>query len=315
MNKQAQDQGDPRQAIYQSAQASRDAQLAEDGAVEVQGDEWEDEPAGTPEPEKEPEKEPELKEEPAPERMVKVKVYGVEKEVPESEVVARYQMTEAADQRLEEAKRLFQEAKAEREAARKPEEKKPEPLPQDLAQAMREIAKRQMNAESEEQFADLEVEKEIIREEAYRRRRTAEQQREQEVRALEDFRRGTEEFLGKVKAQHSDFDRYVKVDLAKLGQPDAVVIQPEFQSWLSTQQPWMLNALRSEDPSGPIYVVGEFKKSKQAPDPGFAEREKQKQKLDNVKGTGQRAVKAEEEEDDSPRSYVQKLQRMRGRAL
>jgi hypothetical protein len=58
--------------------------------------------------------------EPKPEpRKLKVKVNGAEREVPEDELVRRYQMEESANQRFEEAAKLRKEAETERAAVRK----------------------------------------------------------------------------------------------------------------------------------------------------------------------------------------------------
>lgn len=104
--------------------------------------------------------EPEVKPEPAPERMMKIKVRGQEVEMPESEVIARAQKVDAADSYLTEARGLLDEAKrtTRREPEPAPKREEPQPTPEKVDRIAQAIEQIQLGGDPAEARALLDTE-------------------------------------------------------------------------------------------------------------------------------------------------------------
>ena len=307
---------DPRAAIIDAIVAKQQEELEPVGEeVEYEEKAPQEEPKEE-EKEEAPSEEVEAKSE-APqetqptEQMVRVKVDGQEEEVPLSRVLAQYQKNSAADRRLEEASKAIAEAKAlkaEIAALKQPKEepKKRPTLPADLADAFRATVKAQLEVTDPEEYALLEEQKGMIQREAWKREQQEEVAKWQDQQRAIEQRQAQERFLASVSEKHSDASRYIKVDL-EAGRVD---FDEGFTSWLDTQPPWMKHALLAPDPSGPIYVLDQFKATLQ---PNLSEKLEAKRRMDNPPTANKKSEKPRDDGDDdeSPQSYVRKLNEMR----
>jgi hypothetical protein len=151
---------DPRAAIATKVEEDRLSEMKAEGA-EAPGtpEDWEEDEGATTQQEEAKEETPEETAEetqptaevaqPPVEQMLRVKVDGVEMEKPLSWVLAQAQKNAAADRRLEEAskaKTLYEQRLAELESLRPKEPEKPKKpsLPADLADALKGLARRQL---------------------------------------------------------------------------------------------------------------------------------------------------------------------------
>ena len=320
---------DPRAAIY----ARADEKAAEESSPHGEPTEWEDDPREAAPKEKAaapvtedspPAEEPEQGEaqeatpqEQPTEQMVRVKVDGVEEEVPLSKVLAQYQKNSAADRRLEEAQRTISEVKAlkaeldalrsEAPQRRTEPQRDPSQLPDDIAGAVDSIVTKQLEAMDPKEYAALERQKMALLREAFRREQAEAFEQVQKAQEIQEYRRGQVAFLEELRKGHDDVDAYIRVDMAN----NRVQFAPEFEAWVREQPKWMVSALMAPDPSGPIEVLARYKAAKN-PNPSLGDKLEAKRKLDVPPSASRRAAPPKEEEDDpTGKSYVQQLKEMR----
>lgn len=316
MNKGATQQGvpeDPRAAIFSKIEESRVESLKEEGIESLEPPEdWEEDEGVQPEAKEEPREE--LKEEtpeetsqetqPPAEQMLRVKVDGVEMEKPLSWVLAQAQKNAAADRRLEEAskaKALYEARLAEVESLKPKEPEKPKKpsLPADLADALKGLARRQLETTDEGEYAEIEAEKAEVYREVARREWAARDQMQREAYAMQQRKSATERLLEEVSKAHTDFRE--------------IAVADDFKSWLSEQTTGVRWAWdQSLDPRDGIEILNRYKAFKN-PTQSLEAKRDAKRNLDTVRTASARAVapKEEDDEDDSPSSYVKKLQEMR----
>ena len=313
-----QDFTDDRGAQIEAMAASRQEVVKED-QIELPSDSpWEEE-AGVVEeeaPEEETEAPPEEEEAPPeaaeePEvRKFKVKVDGLETEVTEAEMIASYQMQQAAERRLADAREVLSEVKALRaESQQKQEQPK---TSDDIQKALAALSKKSLEATDENEFAAVELEKAQLYREMFRAEmaeRESANQLQQEHHVLQEKHNALK---SKVAEKHPDFET-----LMWAGQDPAgnMRVQPRLDQWLATQPAstrWALFA--SEDPSDPITVFDRYKT-----DTGLVQvqsmedRTARKQNLDTPPAASRKAVKpATETREPSPSQIVAGMRKARG---
>jgi hypothetical protein len=267
-------------------------------------------------PEEEPEEpeesteEPEEPEEEPQERRFKVKVDGEEREVTEAEMVASYQMQQAAERRLADAREVLAEVKALRAESQKPKE---QPKTADeIQKSLAALSKKALEATDEDEFAAVELEKAQL----YREMFKAEMAERERAHQLEQDHHVLQEKHNALKAQvaekHPDFEAIMWAGQDQTGNK---IVQPRLEQWLATQPAstrWALFA--SEDPSDPISVFDRYKA-----DTGLVkvqsmeERTARKQKLDTLPTAERKATPPKtEQKEETGSDIVRQMRKERG---
>ena len=243
-------------------------------------------------------------------RSFKVKVDGVETEVTEAEMIASYQMNQAAERRLADARDVLAEVKALRAESQKPQEQ-PKSA-DDIQKALAALSKESLEATDETEFAAVELKKAQLYREMFRAEmaeRESANQLQQEHQVLQEKHNSLK---SQVAAKHPDFETIMWAGQDQSGQ---MRVQPRLEQWLSTQPAstrWVLFA--SEDPADPISVFDRYKT-----DTGLvqvqsmSDRTARKQNLDTPPVASSRATPPKTEaKEPSPSDVVKSMRKARG---